>query len=39
MAIKWPSNNGLIKFFWNIKMDYINYYIIKTIIKLKDYTI
>jgi len=36
--MKWPSNNRLINFLFKYKMNYINYYIIKTAVKLKDYT-
>jgi len=35
--MKW-SNNRSINFLFKYEMDYINYYIIKTAVKLKDCT-
>ena len=34
--MKWPSNNRSINFLFKYKMNYINYYIIKMTVKLKD---
>ena len=33
--MKWPNNRS-INFLFKYKMNYINYYIIKTVVKLKD---
>jgi len=37
MAEKMKSNNKSINFLFKYKMNYINYYIIKMVVKLKDY--